>query len=55
MQTKGTGKIIFCECPRCEAKLKMFINNYTGNNFTCPECKKDFNLNEALNLTVVTK
>mgnify|MGYP001560050542 len=54
MQTKGTGKIVFCECPRCEAKLKMFIN-YIGNNFICPKCKKDFDLDEALNLTVITK
>ena len=54
MQTKGTGKVIFCECPRCETKLKMFIS-YAGNIVTCPECKKDFSLSEALNLTPVTK
>ena len=54
MQTKGTGKVIFCECPRCDAKLKMFIA-YTGNTVTCPECKKDFNLSEVSNLTPVTK
>ena len=57
MQIKGTGKVIFCECPRCEAKLKMFITIYTQDKevIPCPECKKVFNLSEALNLTVVTK
>ena len=54
MKIKETGKVIFCECPRCEAKLKMFIT-YTGDIVTCPECKKDFYLREALNLTPLTK
>ena len=54
MQTKGTSKVIFCECPLCAAKLKMFIA-YTSNMVTCPECKKDFNLSEASNLTPATK
>ena len=54
MQTKGTGKVVFCECPRCETKLKMFIA-YPADIYVCPECRKDFYLSEALNLTVITK
>lgn len=60
--TKRTGKNIICECPYCEAKLKIFVKHkaclgdtLASNNYVCSKCDKSFNLSEAMNLTVATK